>query len=183
MRNKKIILLFLITLFAQNINKAQLKNPVIGASLGGGEIRGNSNGLSAFSGEFFTGSSLWFSNDVQFRVGFIFSRKVEYFLPENRLGKYYPFIKVIYLKAVINQQLNDLLFVEEGAGILTINDRIFVDTNVWDYGAGFHVLLGLDFTSPESTGIKVSSGIDSGVTFNNTSANYFLFIVQLQYML
>lgn len=182
MKRKKIILIILISLcFYPQIN-AQLKNPGLGAAIGLGEIKGNSPGISAFTGGLFLSAVPWFSDDVQFRFGFAYSRRVEYFLPENRTGRYYAFIKSFYLKAVLDQQLNNMLFAEEGAGILTINDRTFSNTNTWDYGAGFHALIGFDFTDENIKGIRISGGIDSGITFTQTTASYFLFIVQLHYL-
>ena len=178
---KNIFLLFFIILLYSTVN-AQFENPGAGISAGLGNIKGNSPAVSVFSGGIFIGAAPWFSEDMRIRLGFNYSRNIQYFIPENRTGKYYPFLKAVYLKAVISQDLNDLIFVEEGAGLLTVNDRTYSDTNVWDYGACFHAVAGLDFTNENTKGFQLSGGIDSGVTFNKTSASYFIFAVQLNYL-
>ncbi len=181
MEIKKIFFLLLVFCFFSMKATAQFKDPNFGASLGLGEIKGNSPGQTALSGGVFFGVTPWFSDDMQLRLNFNYARKVEYFLPENRTDKYYSFIKVFSLRAVIDQKLNDFVYSEEGAGLIALNDRTFSDTNTLDYGACFHALFGLDFTDEESKGLKLGGGIDSGITFNQTTASYYIFIIQLQY--
>lgn len=86
------------------------------------------------------------------------------------------------LKAFIKQRLGtNLLFVEEGAGIIAMNDRTFSDTDVWDYGIAFNVLIGIDLRNFISSGFTLGVGSEYAVTFNNTTATYFSFHLQSQY--
>ena len=106
---------------------------------------------------------------------------VEKFLPENRAGRYYPFIKSFSFKGFIRQNFSYPFFLEEGAGLIYLNDRTYSDVNLWEVGAGFSVLFGYDFRSAGTKGLSLGLGIDYGVTFTQTTANYFLVYLQTQY--
>ncbi len=169
--------MFLIT----GIAVAQISSPAIGASFHLGDIQGNSASVASTGATFFFDFYPWFENDVSFRAGFTYSQKVEKFLPENRTGRYYPFIKFFSLKGFIRQDISFPVYLEEGAGIIYLNDRTFSDTNLWEVGVGFNFLCGYDFRKIGSRGTTIGLGIDYGVTFTNSTANYFLFYAQVQY--
>lgn len=163
------------------ISTAQISSPSIGASFHLGDIQGNSASVSSAGGTFFLDFFPWFENDVSFRAAFTYSQMVEKFLPENRTGRYYPFIKFFSLKGFIRQDISFPFYLEEGAGLIYLNDRTFSDTNVWELGVGFNFLCGYDFRKIGLTGTSIGLGIDYGVTFTHTTANYFLFYVQARY--
>ncbi|MBL1213361.1 MAG: hypothetical protein D8M61_08435 [Ignavibacteriae bacterium] len=148
--------------------------------MGIGSIKGRSTAQTSFAANLFYDFQVPFISDASFRLNYLHSRKVEYFLPENRKGKYYPFIHAISLKAFINQSLSELFYVEEGAGLVAVNDRTFSDTNVWDYGIAFNLLGGIDLRLLNK-GFKLGAGIEYGITFNNTTASYFSFHLQSQF--
>ena len=177
---KKINLAIIFFLIALSNSSAQILSPSAGAYLGVGSIKGNSTAQTSFAANVFFDFKVPFITDASFRVNYLHSRKVEYLLPENRQGKYYPFIHALSLKAFINQSLGKLLYVEEGAGIVAVNDRTFSDTNVWDYGVAFNLLGGIDLRALDS-GFKLGLGTEYGITFNNTTASYFSFHLQSQY--
>jgi hypothetical protein len=72
---------------------------------------------------------------------------------------------------------------EEGAGIIYLNDRTFSDTNVWEPGVTFSVLGGIDFTDGFTKGIKIGLGLDYGITFTKTNASFSIINLQMQYRL
>ena len=178
---KKTLRIFIILVAITSINFAQIKFSSVGASFGTGTIQGNSTSVSALSGSISTDFKLWFSDVVSFRLGYTHARMTEYFLPENRTNKYYPFFNFYTLKGVIYQPLYKKLFIEEAAGILVLNDRTFGDTNVWEFGGTFSLLAGLDFRDLEMKGITVGLSTSYGVTLTSTNASYSFFSLNAQY--
>lgn len=172
-----LFLLFLVT----NISYAQIESASIGGSLHLGNIRGNSPSVSTVGGTIFFDFFPWFESDVSFRTSFTYSQMVEKFLPENRTGRYYPFTKIFSLKGFIRQDFPYPFFLEEGAGLVYLNDRTYSDVNIWEFGAGFSTLCGYDFRKDGVSGISIGLGIDYGITFTRTTANYFLVFMQTQF--
>jgi len=172
-----IVMLLLVTAFS----KAQIHSPSLGTSIHFGNFSGNSPSISGLGGSVFFDFYPWFEDDVSFRASFTYSQMVEKFLPENGSGKYYPFIKIFSLKGFFNQYLSPSIYIEEGAGLIYLNDRTFSDVNIWEFGVGFSALVGYDFRKNNLNGFSLGLGIDYGVTFTKTTANYFLIFLQTQY--
>ncbi|KAF0151925.1 MAG: hypothetical protein FD143_1535 [Ignavibacteria bacterium] len=177
----KTIRILLLSVTLTSICFAQIKFTNVGASLGTGSIHGNSPSVSALSGSLSTDFRLRFSEVVSFRLSYSHSRMTDYFLPENRTNKYYPFLNYYTLKAVIYQPLFKKLFIEESAGILILNDRTFVDTNVWGFGGTFSLLAGLDFRDLDTKGFIVGLSTSYGITISSTSAGYSTFEIAAKY--
>jgi hypothetical protein len=177
----KLIQIFFFLLLVTNISIAQIESPSIGASLHLGNISGNSPSVSSVGGTIFFDFFPWFENDVSFRASFTYSQMVEKFLPENRTGRYYPFLKIFSIKGFIRQNFTYPFFLEEGAGLIYLNDRTYSDVNLWEVGAGFSALFGYDFRRVGTEGLSIGLGVDYGVTFTHTTANYFLVFLQTQY--
>ena len=172
-----ILLLVVLTASA----KAQIQSPNLGSSLHIGSISGNSPSISSLGGSVFFDFYPWFENIVSFRASFTYSQMVEKFLPENRAGKYYPFVKIYSLKGFFRQAFPSQFYLEEGAGFIYLNDRTFSDVNIWEVGVGFSALAGYDFRKNDLNGFSLGLGVDYGVTFTHTTANYFLIFLQTQY--
>jgi hypothetical protein len=178
----KIYLLTLLTILTFSISRAQINDVNVGAYLGFGKIQGNSPSQASLAVNLFIDFQTPLIDEVSFRVNYLHARKIEYFLPENRTGKYYPFINAFSLKAFIKQAIgNNFFYVEEGAGFIALNDRTFSDTDVWDYGIAFNVLGGIDLRKFSDSGFTLGLGIEYAVTFNNTTASYFSSHLQSQY--
>lgn len=174
---KKIIITLLLITASLT---AQQKNFNVGASVGLGTIQGNSPDVTSYGLSTFFGFTPFFTDYIDFRFGFIYAQKVEQILPESRVGRYYPFMKIFYLKGVLSQPISTKLYIEETIGIITINDRTFSDVNSWDYGANFSLALGLDLRENDE-GFTVGPIIDYGLTLTNTNASYLMFSLQTQY--
>ncbi|MHB8904699.1 MAG: hypothetical protein ACYC6D_01080 [Melioribacteraceae bacterium] len=177
----KFIQIFLFLLLLAKISSAQIESPSIGGTLHLGSISGNSTSVSSIGGTFFLDFYPWFEHDASFRASFTYSQMVEKFLPENRTGRYYPFLKIFSLKGFIRQDFSFPFYIEEGAGFIYLNDRTFSDVNVWEIGIGFSALAGYDFRKINTSGFSLGLGIDYGITFTQTTANYFLVFLQTQY--
>jgi len=172
-----IIFVILISNFAHG----QIQSPSAGGSLHLGNISGNSPSVTSLGASVFIDFFPWFENDVSFRVSYSYSQKVEYFLPENRTGRYYPFIKFLSLRGFIRQDFSYPFYLEEGAGLIYLNDRTFGDVNVWEIGTSFAAMIGYDFRKVNTNGFSIGLGIDYGITFTKTTASYSIFFLQSQY--
>ncbi len=178
---RKILLTIILLFNLSTLTKAQIQSPSLGGSLHIGSIMGNSPSISSLGGSFFFDFYPWFENVVSFRASFTYSQMVEKFLPGNRSGKYYSFLKIYSLKGFFRQNFPSQVFLEEGAGLIYLNDRTFSDVNIWEVGVGFSALAGYDFRKNNLDGFSLSLGIDYGVTFTQTTASYFLVFLQSQY--
>ena len=178
---KRIFQIFFFLIITIDISIGQIESPSIGGSLHIGSISGNSPSVTSLGGTFYFDFFPWFENDVSFRTSFTYSQMVEKFLPENRAGRYYPFIKIFSLKGFIRQDFSYPFFLEEGAGLIYLNDRTYSDVNIWEVGVGFSALFGYDFRKIGTYGLSVGLGVDYGVTFTHTTANYFLVHLQTQF--
>jgi len=172
-------LLFIIFIIASaNVIHTQIKIDGVGGYIGLGSIKGNSASVSSFTSSLFVDTKMFISEHITFRFSFFYARKLEALLPEASSSRYFPYQKGFSIKAVIDQPLSEYLFLEEGLGLLLLNDRTFSDTNEWGVGAAFNITIGLDFRGYKNTGFKLGVGSDIGTTFNATTPNYFS--VQLQ---
>lgn len=177
---KHILFTVILLLLTYTDSFSQFNSFSLGGGFGAGEIAGNSTPLTSFSFKLFTDFKAWFSNDVSFRAGYSYARKIDYFLPEDRSGKFYPFIQAISLQAYLDQRLTGKIYLEEGAGLIAINDHTFSDTNEWDYGTAFSFLAGFDFRNDSNEGLRLGASLDYGITFTGTTANFYLVSLQTQ---
>lgn len=175
-------LIIILLCYSSSTISSQIKPLGFGGMVGIGEIKGNSPSVTSFGGSLFFDFQLWFTEDVSFRTGFFYARKIEYFIPENRMSRYYPFLKSYFLKGVLNINFSKLIFAESSAGIMIINDRTFSDINIWEPGVNFGLVSGIDFTDDNLKGFKLGLGLDSGIAFTKTSASYYHINLQLQYL-
>lgn len=151
-----------------------------GVFAGGGLIAGNSFSQGSFSFSVFIESDFEIIPNVTPRLSLLYAQDFNAILPDTR-DKYYSFLKGISLKGITTQYFEHNIFLEEGVGLLALNDRMFSDTNVWDYGTVLSVLIGLDFRNFNLKGIKLGLGTEYGLTFNNTLANYYSLHLQFHY--
>jgi hypothetical protein len=180
MKTKYFYVLLLVIIYF-NTSLSQISSGSIGGSLHLGSIQGNSIPVTSLGGTLFIDFFPWFENDVSFRIGYTHSQKVEYFLPEDRTGRYYPLLKIFSLKGFIRQVLSYPIYIEEGAGFIYLNDRTLANVNEWEIGTAFSALIGLDFRKKGFTGVSLGVGLDYGVCFTGTNANFYLIFLQTQY--
>jgi hypothetical protein len=151
----------------------------IGARIGSGYISGNSPDETSLNSCVFLQMKTVFSDIFFARLSFFYNRDIDYFLRTRK--DYYPFIKGVTLKGITSQGMANNMFLEEGIGLLYINDRTFSDVNSDDYGVVFSLTGGYDFRNSLPTGFKFGLGVEYGITFNKTLANYLSIYVQGQY--
>jgi hypothetical protein len=168
--------------FLSGISSAQIQYVSFGGMVGGGEISGNFSPVTSLNTNLFIEAIPWFSDGMfSFRTGFQYAQKIEKFLPQNKTNRYYPFIKSCWLKGVLKQLLSETFFLEGGAGLLILNDRVFNDNNNWNAGVSFNALAAIDLRKPNSDGISLGLGVDYGLTFTGTNTDYYSIYAQIQY--
>jgi hypothetical protein len=181
MKLLKFILSFvLISIITTSNLRGQEDSLSVGGYAGLGSIRGNSPALTAVSGSLFLNYSPYFWNGIYFRTDLHYSRKVEYFLPEDRTNRYYPYVWGFSFKTQLYQNLNDIFFLREGIGISALNDRTYSDVDDWGVGFVGNFEGGFVF---EEHNLNLGVGLELSQTFINTSINYFNFYFIIEYYL
>ena len=169
-------------LILTSVSLAQIEYLSFGAYVGFGEIRGNSAPVTSAGTNLYIDAIPWFSDGtISIRAGFLYAQKLEKFLPENRTGRDYPFIKTYSIKGILKQLFSKTIYLEEGVGIILLNDRTFSDVNSWQTGVSFNALAGIDLRDINSAGFSLGIGLDYGITFTGTTAGYYMIYGQVQY--
>ncbi|MCX6152101.1 MAG: hypothetical protein NTX22_16365 [Ignavibacteriales bacterium] len=172
MKSKSILLLIILFFFFHTNSFCQIKEVGVGIYGGAGNISGNLPSQTCFT----VGATLdflpSFTGGLPLRLGVIYARKIEVILPTGLQGRYYPFVKGIFLKGILQQPLGKIGYLEETIGPLLLNDRTFNDVDAYDIGAVFSLLVGLDFRDLANKGFKSGFGVEYGSTFTGTTAQY-----------
>ncbi len=166
---KAFVFLILIFIIQSNTN-AQFRVSA-GGSVGGGFIKGNSPSVSSFATSIFIESNTVLFTEVTPRLSIVYARDFNSIIP-NLSKPYFPFVQGISFKGITTQYFEDHIFLEEGFGLLALNDRTFSDTDSWSYGVVLSINAGFDLRGFELSGFKIGAGIEYGITFNNTLAQY-----------
>lgn len=143
----------------------------IGGTIGGGSFSGNSPSVSSFSSSIYLETNIPLFEEVFPRATFIFTKDINAILPDTK-KPYFPFLTGFSFKGVTYQFFDNKIFLEEGLGLLAIDDRTFSDNDVWDYGVAFSLSAGYDLRNFNLKGFKVGLGAEYGITFFNTLPKY-----------
>lgn len=173
----KTLLLFII--FFSTTVFPQIKF-TIGGSVGGGSFSGNSSSVGGFTSSLYAETDMTLFQEVFPRLGLVFTKDLNAVLPNTR-KPYYPNILGFSFKGVTYQFFDNKIFLEEGVGLLALNDRTFIDTNVWDYGIVISFSVGYDLRNFNLDGFKLGAGAEYGITFFNTLPKYSSLHVFAQY--
>jgi len=163
-------ILFLLIFSLQSSTDAQFRLSV-GGFAGGGFIKGNSPSVGSFSVSFFVETNTILFAEVTPRLSFVVARDFNSIIPNVR-KPYFPFVQGISFKGITSQYFKSHIFLEEGFGLLALNDRTFSDEDSWSYGVVLSINGGFDLRGFELSGFKIGAGIEYGITFNNTLAQY-----------
>jgi hypothetical protein len=143
----------------------------VGGFLGGGSFSGNSVSVGGFTTSIFIEANLPLFEEVFPRVSFIYTKDFNAILP-NTNQPYNPFVMGFNFKGVTTQYFDNKMFLEEGVGLLALNDRTFIDTDIWDYGIVISLSAGFDLRNFDLKGFKIGAGAEFGITFFNTLPKY-----------
>jgi len=170
-------ILFVILL--STASRAQLKVGV-GGFIGGGSIKGQSLSIGTFTTSAFIETNTILFLEVTPRLSIIYARDLDAILP-NTKKPYFPYLWGIKLKGITTQYFENHIFLEEGFGLLALKDRTFSDTDSWSYGIVLSLSGGWDLRGFNLEGFKIGGGIEYGITFNNTLAQYSSFHFYFNY--
>lgn len=165
MKKKLVLFIFLLTL--NNNMWAQSA----GVSLGAGIISSNSPNVSSYAASLFIESPIFF-NTFSLRLSLLYDADYNQILP-NSTNVYNPFIKGVSVKGLTTQNISGNYYLDEGLGLLIINDRIFNTSNLIDYGFVISLGAGIDLRNDNPKGFRIGAGSDFGFTVTNTYAKYF----------
>lgn len=179
MRNK-LLLTAAIIIFYSGISAPQSEIS-IGVNAGGGFISANSPNEGAFTSSVFIGGYLNPGDYIATRLGFIYAADFNSIVPGGR-EQYYPSIKGFYLEGIYSNYITESFYMDQGLGLITLNDRIYSDRNDWDLGIVISLLAGVDLREYSLNGFKIGLGLEYGVTFINYSIQYYSTHFQLQYV-
>lgn len=168
MKAKIITIIIILYLSPATFSQTQF---TLGGSIGGGSFSGNSSSVAGFTSGVYIEANIPLFAEVFPRVSFVFTKDFNAILP-NTDKPYNPFLMGISVKGVTYQFFESKVFLEEGVGLLALNDRTFIDTNVWDYGAVLSISSGYDLRNFNLTGFKLGLGVEYGLTFFNTLPKY-----------
>jgi hypothetical protein len=142
-----------------------------GATVGGGNIKSNSPSVGAVTTSLFIETNTVLFSEVFPRLGFIFAKDFNAIVP-NVEKPYFPWIQGITFKGVTTQYFDGRYFLEEGVGLLALNDRTFSDTDNWNYGVVLSINGGFDLRGFNLDGFKLGAGAEYGITFTNALPQY-----------
>src|SRR5690606_25776951 len=86
---------------------------------------------------------------------------------------YFPFVLGFSFKGVTSQYFESKIFLEQGVGVLVLNDRTFIDTDTWEYGVVLSFAAGFDLRNFDLKGFKIGAGVEYGLTFTGTLPQYY----------
>lgn len=162
-----LLIYFAVLTFTAN---AQFRISV-GGTAGGGFLKGNSPSVGAITTSLFLETNTVLFSEVFPRVGFVFVKDYNAIIP-NIEKPYFPYLKGITFRGVTTQYFDGGYFLEEGAGLLALNDRTFSDTDDWNYGVVLSLNGGFDLRGFNLDGFKLGAGAEYGITFTNSLPQY-----------
>lgn len=176
-----IINVLLIILLSSSLSFAQLKVG-LGGYIGGGTIKGESSSITSLTTSVYIETNITMFLEVTPRLSFIYAKDFDAVIP-NVEKPYFPYVQGFSFKGVVTQYLEGGIFVEEGIGLLALNDRTFRDTDLWGYGVVLSFAAGWDLRDFNLSGFKLGGGIEYGITFNNTLVQFSSLNLYINYTL
>lgn len=173
----KIYLNIFFLLIAFKTANAQFDSLRIGGGIGFGSLLGDFPSQSTLGAKIFLETDNAFSPFDKLQFHFAYAQKIEKFLPGDYKIQYYSYMYSIGLTGLFTQKFNKFISVDEGIGLLLLNDRSFDDIDVWNYGVSLNVLGEIKLNNKVNMGL----GLDYGLTFNNTNMSYFLIFIQVKH--
>lgn len=139
--------------------------------MGGGFLKGNSPSVGAFTTSLFIETNTVLFQEVFPRVSFVFAKDFNALIP-NTKKPYFPYVRGISFKGITTQYFDGRYFLEEGVGLLALNDRTFSDIDNWNYGIVLSINGGFDLRGFNLDGFKLGAGAEYGITFTNSLPQY-----------
>lgn len=107
-------------------------------------------------------------------------KEINSIIPSDRTP-YYPQLVSLSFSGVTTQYFDSRIYLEESVGIMLVNDKTFIDRNLWNYGLGLSFVAGLDMRNFNLQGWQTGIGAEYGLTFNGQLPSFLNFYLQFQY--
>lgn len=151
-----------------------------GTLIGASSFSSNSPSVGGFVTGLFIETDSPLFEEVFPRIGLVFMKDINALLPENR-KPYYPSMLGLNFKGITSQYFDSKIFLEEGIGLLTLNDKTFIDKNSWEFGLALSFLAGYDMRDFNLRGLKTGASVEYGLTFTGSLPSYLNFFLQFHY--
>lgn len=171
---KTFLFLIMINILVLN---AQNKKISFGAGLGMGTFQGNFPSQTVFNTKILLETHSPISLFDKLNFNFIFGQKIEKFVPESYHYEHYSYFTSFGISGMFTQIISSNLFLDEGIGIIYLNDRSFSDIDLWNIG----MLLNISGRTSLSENVSLSLNMDYGLTFTNTNSSYIAFLAICTY--
>ncbi|MDP2303195.1 MAG: hypothetical protein Q8N03_12320 [Ignavibacteria bacterium] len=159
----------LILVASSNLVRAQITS--VNVQSGFGIIEGNIPSTYSWNVSAAVDLRVILIKEINLRVSFLFGQDINGLLPDDRISKYYPSIKGASVKILAEQLLTEFFFIEEGIGVLMLNDKTFIDRDEIAYGVIFSGIIGykLSKETEDKSGFSIGIGGEYGITLTNTT--------------
>ena len=174
---KTIINSILIFFFVSGILYSQ--NYSVGAGLGIGSFTGNFPSQTTFGTKILIESPSPITLFEKLQFNFTYAQRIEKFLPGNYDYTHYSYFTSLGLAGVFTQTLNPNFNIQEGVGLIFLNDRSFDTIDSWNWG----ILIDFEINTNVGNQFILFANIDYGVTLNKNTSRYFLITVGIKYNL
>ncbi|MCF8261602.1 MAG: hypothetical protein K9J12_12565 [Melioribacteraceae bacterium] len=171
---------FILILFSNSL-KGQERGLEFGGAVGVASLFGNFASQTSLAGTIIFDVHHPYFDGYNLSARFSYIQKFERFLPEDRKGRYYPFVKSLSIRVDLTQQLDETFFLEESFGLLLLNDHTFEIIKDWNYGVAFSGAIGLILSQTKAEIWKLYFGMDVGQTFNNLSTGFYSLQIEGKY--
>ncbi|MBA4250508.1 MAG: hypothetical protein C0425_03080 [Chlorobiaceae bacterium] len=173
----------LAILFCSQLSYGQIKSGYVGVGAGLGNISSSSPERFVYSYNIFYNFIPNFTKPFDFTFAFTFAKDINSILPEGTYKPYYSSVQGFSIQAKTKHRVKQNIFLENGLGIIYLNDRVFIDRNSWSYGTVFSVSLGLDFFDRliAEEGLTALLKAEYAITFSKTQPTYFLINLEGRY--
>ncbi len=115
--------------------------------------------------------------NIYFKPQIFYARDVNILLPEDRTGKYYPYIYGAALSAISGDSLSASWTLEYGGGVVILKDKTFGDLENFSPGAQLNASLLLTVKEYAVSKLQIGATVFYGQTFGKTTPGYFFYAI------
>jgi hypothetical protein len=119
--------------------------------------------------------------DLSFKLQGLYSRDIDILFPENRTGKYYPYLYGGALTAMTAEELSPVFSLEYGGGIVLLRDKTFSDYDNYDPGAQLNAEVLMNVGTFTDAKLELGLAAMYGQTFGKTNPAYLFWSLDLRY--
>lgn len=178
---KTLLPLLLFTLFLAPAGHAQIRILGGGVNAGIGYFSNASPSVTSYISGAYLDLKYTSLPDIYFKLQGLYCRDIDILFPENRTGKYYPYLYGGALTAMTAEALSPVFSLEYGGGIVLVRDKTFSDYDNYDPGAQLNAELLMNVGTFTETKLELGLAAMYGQTFGKTNPAYLFWSLDLRY--